>query len=794
MSETEMPWRCFTATDSGDKKKYWCIRTAPHGYDVWFGPHGKPGQVQCKQGDATAVQALVAKKLKGGYSEHGLEALGPAPSVATVEVARETMRKLHSPRHLGHQKMEQAVLLHDAERVRALLREGVSPDVRTPFDDTPCFFHPLISGHLDVVEVFLQAGVDVNMRAEGQTAFRWACYGARPSACVQALLDHGADPNATSDEGDTALMTACRAARASKTLVDVLVHGGADLSAVNQDGDTALHVAVRHGFEHPLVVQALVDHGAPQHVRNRAGFTALDIARALAQRSYGHGRWVVAILTAPDAPMEQVDPRAVRVLERIAALPHLRSYDEVMYMDDLYDAVTLRDLATAERFLEDGQDPDFPRRPGFYPMELAQKSEQREMMVLLKRYGARERGASHAAARTFAGPHVDEARTRQEQEGIAAEIRAGALGDNPDQHTVRDMPVLRYAVQGGLTEVVLALLDAGADAGVKDAGLARADEDSPQASLITAASYVGDLRTVDRLLALGADPNCAQDDRTRPLVRAMHRGPLTLVKRLLDAGADPLWVGEAHQTAINHAKGPEALAKRRLVREAIACIPDVTSKRALVTRSKKTAHADPTGLGGLTESADSMRRTAWMVARVAPDALLDALVGTVPGCVVLRDVQDRSVVAAESFAFVFRLEGRAECWMTCSWPDPGVSALAQRLSSSLETPMAHGYSNDGSFGCRDVTTDERAEDWDGVDSFLRARGFWLPSHHVRGDGHFYDHGFYAQLLLTGISEREVEAVGWVDLGAFVDEERQRRMRPSVATKGGSLGGNELDSK
>jgi len=75
-----------------------------------------------------------------------------------------------------------------------------------------------------------------------------------PQACIQLLLDYGADPNLPDSDGNTALHLASQAGRSE--VVMVLVQGGASTTTVNRAGNSPLHLAAIYG--HLECMQALV--------------------------------------------------------------------------------------------------------------------------------------------------------------------------------------------------------------------------------------------------------------------------------------------------------------------------------------------------------------------------------------------------------------------------------------------------------------------------------------------------------------------------------------------------------
>ena len=64
---------------------------------------------------------------------------------------------------------------------------------------------------------------------------------------VQLLIDGGADVNAKTEDGSTALYQA--AYRGYEAAVKLLIDGGADVNAKTKDGWTALYRAAYRGYE-----------------------------------------------------------------------------------------------------------------------------------------------------------------------------------------------------------------------------------------------------------------------------------------------------------------------------------------------------------------------------------------------------------------------------------------------------------------------------------------------------------------------------------------------------------------
>jgi ankyrin repeat protein len=111
-------------------------------------------------------------------------------------------------------------------------------------------------------------------------------------ATMQLLLDHGADPRATTKDGVTALMAAAglgwRYGQSqvpesdSMKAVEFCLEHGADINAVNVTGETALHGAASHGAND--IIRLLAARGAKLAIKDKRNRTPLDIAEGGRER------------------------------------------------------------------------------------------------------------------------------------------------------------------------------------------------------------------------------------------------------------------------------------------------------------------------------------------------------------------------------------------------------------------------------------------------------------------------------------------------------------------------------
>ncbi|MEE9614096.1 MAG: ankyrin repeat domain-containing protein [Thermodesulfobacteriota bacterium] len=122
--------------------------------------------------------------------------------------------------------------------------------------------------------VFLSAALLAPLAAFASNADLVAAAKAGDAAGVSALIDGGASPNATDDDGDTALMLASGEGHAD--VAALLVEKGAAVNAADRYGWTALMFAAGKG--HGGVVKLLLDSGASADAKDIYGWTALMVA------------------------------------------------------------------------------------------------------------------------------------------------------------------------------------------------------------------------------------------------------------------------------------------------------------------------------------------------------------------------------------------------------------------------------------------------------------------------------------------------------------------------------------
>ena len=164
-----------------------------------------------------------------------------------------------------------AALFENTGAVKALLQIGLDPNAKALLGDTP-LHRAAGSGNGEIVRALIEARADVNAQGyEGYTPLIYAVSEAHRREAMIALLEAGADPNLTDEQGNVPLHQA-----ASAEAVTALINTGADPNARSDNGTTPLHSAARGGTAETLT--ALISAGADVNTRDDDGKLAFDYA------------------------------------------------------------------------------------------------------------------------------------------------------------------------------------------------------------------------------------------------------------------------------------------------------------------------------------------------------------------------------------------------------------------------------------------------------------------------------------------------------------------------------------
>jgi len=252
-----------------------------------------------RRGDAAGVRALILKKAPVIVAEpDGTTALHVAVQNDQIEIV-QTLLKAGAPANAatryGVTPLALAATNGNPAVVGALLEAGANPNAANPDGET-VLMDAARSGNLEVVNRLLAAGADVNARDtwRGETAVMRAA-GENHADVVERLAAAKADLNVRSKAlaypniredfstmvftaipkgGFTALMLAAR--EGAHAAAAALVEGGADLDATDPDGTTALVLAIINA--HYDLAALLIDKGANPNLGDASGMAALYAA------------------------------------------------------------------------------------------------------------------------------------------------------------------------------------------------------------------------------------------------------------------------------------------------------------------------------------------------------------------------------------------------------------------------------------------------------------------------------------------------------------------------------------
>jgi len=146
--------------------------------------------------------------------------------------------------------------------------------------------------HTDIVELFLDHGVDINMQRPGDKYTLLHTTMGLSRSCtrtIKLLLDRGANINLQNECGDTVLHMACKYAH---ECIPQLLDYSANINLQNKDGDTALHLVCKHAniwptyseedidimLSYHYITYLLLECGADVHLQNKDGDTVLHLA------------------------------------------------------------------------------------------------------------------------------------------------------------------------------------------------------------------------------------------------------------------------------------------------------------------------------------------------------------------------------------------------------------------------------------------------------------------------------------------------------------------------------------
>lgn len=404
-------------------------------------------------------------------------------------------------------------------------------------------------GDVSGVRQALAQGADVNAKTrEGWTALMAASLSADRVAVVRLLLARGADARARNGRGLTSLMYASGAG--SEPVVRLLLTHGADVAVQDKEGGTT---ALMFAASAP-VTRLLLAWGAPVGTRDRTGRAALDYMVvpdnvASARLLLEHRARADAAGSETPPLMAASSPRMMRLLIAHGARVETRNKD------------------------------------GFTALLLAAQDNETAKVRFLLAHGARVSAARAGQSALYYA--VERGRV----DTVRVLLEHGAPVNTADRY---GSTPLRHAIETDNVEAVHLLLEHGAQVSTKP--------DAPPLLLSSLSMLDDGPETTQLLLKYGAKVNQADKAGRTPLMLAAEQGKTAMVETLLRDGA----LVNAHdakgRTALMRAAGAEnrlALLKVLLSHGAKIDAVDRQGRTALMSIASSQG-AD----GGASESAE----------------------------------------------------------------------------------------------------------------------------------------------------------------------------------------------
>ena len=296
-------------------------------------------------------------------------------------IAKEEAQASHRL-HMAHTSIEQAIASHPKLSAQQILERGESflqrlkgmeqvHDISVeetlpirPEKDIAAEEQELMvaakSGDIAKTKDLIAKGVNLDAKdAEHWTPLHWAAKYLHHEI-MELLLQHGANPQARSRQGNTPLHVATSMRRATTKMLELLFQKGASVNAKNLQGWTPLHWAAWHGRSD--MAEWLLRHGANPNVKeSNGGMTPLHGATRHMRTA------TVQLLLENGADVNMEDHAGETALHAVVDVDHLE---------------------IGSLLLEHGADPNSQTKVGTTPLHWAAGGNRIGMVELLLKHGA----------------------------------------------------------------------------------------------------------------------------------------------------------------------------------------------------------------------------------------------------------------------------------------------------------------------------------------------------------------------------------------------------------------------
>lgn len=376
-------------------------------------------------------------------------------------------------------------------------------------------------GHVEVIEVLLEFGVDVNSPNEnGATPLHFACY--ESNQAVEYLLSHGADPAFADSTGVTPAHLMCQMGL-TQPLQGILA-SHVDVNVADDQDNTLLHTAATSGKDH--IIKILLEHGANPNVLNDLRATPLHISCASgsfasASLLVAHGACVNAIDKLGTSPLQFACRNGDVVLAQwLVSHGALVNHANLRGNTCLHYACEHGNINLVKWLLECHADIYLENAKGKTPVDQAKKHPHVHEIMLRKLRSEEQRNMDDVVRFHEACASGD---TKMAYQCIHRGIDCDARNRN-------SFTALHFACLTGQSQIVEMLFDNGADINIQEyrGGM----------TPLLCACHAGFASLAMRLVEIGADISMTSYDGRTPLHYAAINGSVELIDFLLSLRFD----------------------------------------------------------------------------------------------------------------------------------------------------------------------------------------------------------------------------------------------------------------
>ncbi|QSP94772.1 ankyrin repeat domain-containing protein [Marinobacter salinisoli] len=366
-------------------------------------------------GNTHAVQALISA---GAYLERkndrGQTALHIAVLPADVgdrsndaQIVRMLIRSgANLNAHQDNKKtpLFKSIIYNRAEVRSILLESDANPDLTDANGDTPLMMAVFLTGNIEAAKALIDSGADLDAtNSDGYAALHYTAASTKTGNRVndpqlaELLIDAGANPNIKSDEVPTPLFLTFVFNRPE--IRNILLKAGADPNTPGPEGSTPLMQAVVDWNEQ--AVNRLIAAGANLDLADKSGMTplmravmssnteavkALIVGGANLEATNDLGLTALHLTTIPtDIGNRTHDKQIARLLLDAGANPDARKSN---FVTPLYNTIEFDRPEIRTILLAAGANPDLPGEKGATPLMRAVASSRSEAVKALLAAGA----------------------------------------------------------------------------------------------------------------------------------------------------------------------------------------------------------------------------------------------------------------------------------------------------------------------------------------------------------------------------------------------------------------------